>query len=164
MTPRIPYRPTVLSALALLFIAAPARAQTWQKVSPGGGGGGGLEVGDSHAGGIFAGYTGDASYNVYELIAAPRDAPNLYNYDWSPAVSYCNSLSANGYSDWYLPDLGELDTLYENQGAIGGFFTGWYWSSTEHDTSRAYRKSFGSGSPDNMEKDFSYSVRCVRRN
>ena len=34
--------------------------------------------------------------------------------NWSDAVSYCDSLTACGYSDWHLPTISELRTLIKN--------------------------------------------------
>jgi hypothetical protein len=44
------------------------------------------------------------------------------------------------YNDWYLPSIDELNKLYIYRVAIGGFKTdnsGYYWSSTEFDQTRA---------------------------
>ena len=40
---------------------------------------------------------------------------------WTYANSYCNNLAAYGYSDWRMPTLDELQTMYINRVAIGGF-------------------------------------------
>ena len=42
---------------------------------------------------------------------SPRASVPMY---WPDAVSYCNSLTACGYSDWYLPTINELRTLIRN--------------------------------------------------
>ena len=37
------------------------------------------------------------------------------------AARYCNDLIANGHDDWYLPSAPELNVIYQNNAAIGGF-------------------------------------------
>jgi hypothetical protein len=51
------------------------------------------------------------------------------------AASVCADLVLNGYSDWYLPSIGELQLMHSRlhlQG-LGGFNNGWYWSSSQYD-------------------------------
>jgi len=47
--------------------------------------------------------------------------------------AYTNADTGTGvYSDWYLPSQNELNTLFQNYTAIGGFLVNmWYWSSSE---------------------------------
>ena len=46
---------------------------------------------------------------------------SFYGMDWYDAVSYCNSLTACGYSDWHLPTISELRTLIQNcSGTVTG--------------------------------------------
>ncbi len=47
------------------------------------------------------------------------------------AAKRCSDLELNGYSDWYLPSKDELNCLYINKAAVGGFASSYYWSSTE---------------------------------
>lgn len=66
------------------------------------------------------------------------------------AAKICNYLELNGYSDWYLPSIGELIKLYENRDSVGignnGYQT--YWSSTESTPAQAWFLNFnGNGSP-----------------
>ena len=63
------------------------------------------------------------------------------------AARICDDLVLNGYSDWYLPSIDELEQLYVNLGAngIGGFNSAYYWSSTEGDAYSAWGFNFGSG-------------------
>jgi hypothetical protein len=46
------------------------------------------------------------------------------------AFDLCSNYSNGGYSDWYLPSLGELDKIHANRSLIGGTFGDNYWSST----------------------------------
>ena len=86
------------------------------------------------------------------------------------AAVYCDGLTAHGHSDWYLPAQDELDVLYDNHTAIGGFNTsgsypaGWYCSSSERDGSHMWAQNFSTGFQSNLNpKNFTYPVRCVRR-
>jgi hypothetical protein len=72
------------------------------------------------------------------------------------------------YNDWFLPagndatTSGQLNCLYTNQTAIGGFASAYYWSSTELNPYDASVQSFSSGSQFIDDKDFDQGVRCVR--
>ena len=72
-----------------------------------------------------------------------------------------------GHIDWYLPAMNELNVLYTNRTAIGGFQTvvaSWYWSATEYVTNGAARvQRFTDGTQNISSKNNSMIVRCVRR-
>jgi hypothetical protein len=79
------------------------------------------------------------------------------------AASACYSLILNGYNDWFLPSSLELQQLYNNRVAIGGFQGYVYWSSTESGAYGAWFCNFNSGTTfHNIIKDHSYLVRAVR--
>jgi hypothetical protein len=84
------------------------------------------------------------------------------------AARLCGDLVLGGYSDWYLPSNDELNKLYLNRVAIGGFDqnenTQLYWSSTESGSSLAWGKDFYYGGPlDQYWKGYYYTnVRAVR--
>jgi len=61
------------------------------------------------------------------------------------AAQECFDLVLGGYSDWYLPSKDELNKLYLNKTAIGGFADSYYWSSTEVDENYAWMQSFVDG-------------------
>lgn len=66
------------------------------------------------------------------------------------AARVCNDLILNGYSDWYLPSIGELIKIYENKDSIGVTNDGYrkYWSSTQSTGAQAWIFDFnGNGSP-----------------
>jgi hypothetical protein len=81
------------------------------------------------------------------------------------AASVCDDLVLNGYSDWYLPSLDELQIMYSNlhvQG-IGGFPNNlWYWSSSQSNPYNALYIYSGNGNVSNYGKDHYMRVRAVR--
>jgi hypothetical protein len=80
----------------------------------------------------------------------------------SYAAKLCYDLVLNGYSDWYLPSKDELNKLYLNQTAIGGFAAANYWSSSEDYDYVAWYQGFASGGQNGSGKFSSYYVRAVR--
>lgn len=50
--------------------------------------------------------------------------------DWYSVKAMCENSTIGGFNDWRLPTKNELMTLYTNRDKIGGFTTGYYWSST----------------------------------
>ena len=83
----------------------------------------------------------------------------------SYAAGLARAYNGGGYSDWYLPSRDELDKLYLNRDAIGGFDTTadpWYWSSSEYDASNAWSQLFDDGYQGNLSKFPTYRVRAVR--
>jgi hypothetical protein len=87
------------------------------------------------------------------------------------AASYCQSMDYGGFTDWYLPSKNEVDLLYQNRDAIGGFDTSnpkYYWSSNEDpdDFSVSYAIGFHDGMLNGTDKGgtgFGDLVRCVRK-
>ncbi len=78
------------------------------------------------------------------------------------AASVANAYSGGGYSDWFLPGKDELNQLYLNKLAVGGFADGCYWSSSELDIYRAWTKHFGNGYQGSEYKVNYGRVRAVR--
>ena len=78
------------------------------------------------------------------------------------AAGICGDLVLNGYSDWYLPSKDELNKLYINRIAIGGFTTGGYWSSSEVDGDNAWFQNFNGGTQISLNKGAPNFVRPVR--
>jgi hypothetical protein len=79
------------------------------------------------------------------------------------AAYVCDTLTAFGYSDWYLPSKDELNAMYQNKDAIGGSSSGMYWSSTELTNTGAWYQGFDDGNQGNGGKRHGKRVRCVRR-
>jgi hypothetical protein len=70
--------------------------------------------------------------------------------------------AGGGYTDWYLPSKDELNKLYLNKTAIGGFADNYYWSSTEVGLGNAWTQSFYFGYQDYLNKNLTHYVRAIR--
>ena len=81
-----------------------------------------------------------------------------------------NALSSTieGYTDWYLPSLEELQEMYNTignggpEGSIDDFENHWYWSSSEDDYNRAWVVSFSDGGSYSSNKSTADRVRVIR--
>ncbi len=179
-----------LLILSLVFFATPSFAQNDC-----------LKIGDEYQGGIifYIDQTGE-----HGLIAAAADQPNeaiygclgnttpiadnseigsgemntqaIVNYctEEGIAARICYDLSLNGYSDWFLPSINELEMLYLNKSAVGGFDTpAGYISSTESRPLPLYYRSwvYIFGNPQGFDytrkvvsqKDNTWKIRAIRK-
>jgi nucleoside-diphosphate-sugar epimerase len=90
---------------------------------------------------------------------------SIIKYNPSPittAASIARAHRGGNYADWYLPSKDELNILYINRFAIGGFANNAYWSSSEQGLSYAWLQVFSSGIKDYAIKDFAVYVRAIR--
>ena len=80
--------------------------------------------------------------------------------NWEDAKKSCEALG----DGWRLPTYKELNILYQNKVAIGGFESTNYWSSEEYDGTKTevWTKSFVNGQEPNHFKKYKNSVRAVR--
>jgi len=78
--------------------------------------------------------------------------------NWDDSKKACADLG-NG---WRLPTKDELNLMYINRVAIGGFTNNIYWSSTEYDNDNAWLQYFANGNQFNHYKFFTGYVRAVR--
>ncbi len=100
-------------------------------------------------------YTGAANTNV--IVAGCTQA--------GIAAKLCYDLNLNGYTDWFLPSIDELDLMYKNLGKQGlvNFASTWYWSSSESYNYAAWTQNFAIGyQSGNHGKSNTYRVRAVR--
>ena len=64
-------------------------------------------------------------YNFYNNLEGTRISTSIFGI--------IQSYNFDGYSDWYIPSLDELKTLYQNRVAIGNFdLEEEYWSSNDY--------------------------------
>lgn len=81
----------------------------------------------------------------------------------SYAAQLCNDLTVGSYSDWYLPSKDELNKLFLNRLAIGGFAAPYlYWSSSEYNANLAWNQNFSNAYQHNSYKFNTPRVRAVR--
>jgi hypothetical protein len=102
---------------------------------------------------------------VYErdghgLVAAITDLGYTY---LNAAKTTCDELILNGYSDWHLPTIEELNSVYVNlqKVGVGGFVKDYYWSSTDSNRGSTWILEFISGRQIGSFA-YNYNVRAVR--
>ena len=100
-----------------------------------------LQIGDIHEGGIVFQINEDGT----GLVA---DLQDLGEMGWYDAIDAAESATSQGYDDWYLPSVDQLELMYntigQGGGNIGGFADYWYWSSSEFNNVSAWIVIFGS--------------------
>jgi hypothetical protein len=112
---------------------------------------------------VYAGISPDTGVSMY---ATPKDAP--LTLKWEQAMRYAGALDAHGHHDWRVPTKGELNLLFQNRAAIGGFDlsgsypAGWYWSSSQANDYDAWDQRFSDGDQYYDDKVIHAPLRCVR--
>ena len=112
---------------------------------------------------IYAGVSPESGKAMFTTAA---DAPAACSFH--EAQEYAAKLDANGHLDWRVPTRSELNVLYQNREAIGGFeesgseLLGWYWSSSPYSHRSAWAQRFSEGYQDISRKYYYTSLRCVR--
>jgi hypothetical protein len=157
----------------------------------GGGGGGSYTIGQAALGGIIAYITGGGSTGTSGFVVTSTDVSTGAAWGCSGvsistasgigtgdanttaimagcatagiAARLCGDLTSGGFSDWYLPSKDELDALYTNRVAIGGFDPGqYYWSSTQFSSTDGWLQNLTFGNQANDGKTSTYNVRAIR--
>ncbi|MEA3447815.1 MAG: DUF1566 domain-containing protein [Bacteroidota bacterium] len=81
----------------------------------------------------------------------------------SYAAYKCDTMTAYGYDDWYLPSKDELNAIYQQKDTLGSFVSDTYWSSTEFDEENVWVQDFSDGTQAQDAKSTYNYFRCVRR-
>lgn len=101
---------------------------------------------------------GSGLANTNSIIASIGNGEN--------AASICGNLELNGFTDWYLPSLEELNKLYLSKDIISGFTHNFnYHTSSEHDSGNAWVVNMTSGEPAVVgagSKTVAYQIRAIR--
>jgi hypothetical protein len=78
------------------------------------------------------------------------------------AAQLCDNYQGGNYADWYLPSNFELNLLYLQKAAVGGFADGLYWSSTEYKNNYAWAQDISQGTASPNPKPGTHHVRAIR--
>jgi hypothetical protein len=106
--------------------------------------------------------TGAIGTSIGSGLANTTTIINSQGNTGSYAGKICRDYTGGGYTDWYLPSKDELNKLYINKNAIGGFTNFNYWSSTESDYYGAWYQGLVNGSQSSSLKYVANYVRAVR--
>ncbi|WP_461255748.1 choice-of-anchor D domain-containing protein [Treponema sp. R80B11-R83G3] len=120
---------------------------------------GGYKIGDTGPGGGIIFYAIGS-----EFKECTKTDLGSTRYTWAAAKNMAENYQGNGFTDWRLPDITELNSMYQNlhrnSPALGGFNTTYsYWSSTVYGSGSYYDLLFYSG---NQNWDYSSSTSYVR--
>jgi len=87
-------------------------------------------------------------------------------YETGNAAHYVDNLVEGGYSDWYLPSKDELNVLYSNRVALGGFSGGpsneFYQSSSQADSIFVFTQNLVTGQVYTPGKNGPRLLRAIR--
>jgi hypothetical protein len=112
---------------------------------------------------VLAGISPDTHKPMYTM---PADASLTTTFN--EAREYAATLDAHGHQDWRLPTKAELNVLFNNRAAIGGFNVtgsnpaGWYWSASPNFEWLAWCQRLSDGAQYLNFKDTHLCVRPVR--
>ena len=104
------------------------------------------EIGDVFEGG----YIFQINLDGTGLVA---DLEDLGRINWFQAIDSAETVISQGYNDWYLPSIEELNKMYQNIGQgntlglgnVGNFANNYYCCSTEYVFSYAWWQDFSNG-------------------
>jgi len=98
---------------------------------------------------------GTGKQNTLDIVSGCSDTDS--------AAYMCDDATIEGFTDWYLPSIDELEEMYDNKAIIGGFANNNYWSSSEVSSGDAWRTNFYSGYISTFGKEYaSLKVRPIR--
>jgi hypothetical protein len=84
------------------------------------------------------------------------------NFDGQTAPFFCTTFSNEGYKDWFLPSIDELDLLFSADIKIGGFRRGLYWSSSVAGQFYGWAESYFEGSTRMVSPYARLNIRPIR--
>jgi uncharacterized protein YjbI with pentapeptide repeats len=107
----------------------------------------------------------NTSTRIGEGEANTNNILKKYNAATFPntAAAVARAYRGGGYTDWFLPSKSELNKLYLNRSAVGGFAFYFYWSSSADYEKDVWFQYFGNGNQYSIQpSDSQWRVRPVR--
>jgi hypothetical protein len=133
-----------------LFIKIPELVQNMQNIIPLA-----YRIGDRGPGGGFIFFAENGVYMECSM--------DIGSHDWDNAMMVAQNYRGGGFSDWRLPTIEELGLICRNLigNNLGGFSSGYYWSSSSYFGTRA-EAMHTSYTPGVFSKNTTNTVRVVR--
>ena len=101
----------------------------------------------------------------HPMYATQKDVPE--KMEFKEAQEYAAQLDAHGHKDWRVPTKAELNVMFNNRAAVGGFKVAgldplYYWTSTPDYGFGGCTQRFSDGIQSNDRRTKLLRVRCVR--
>jgi hypothetical protein len=112
--------------------------------------------------GAYGTAIGTGNQNTEDIMASVINCTTFPSDITSNAAKRCGDLVEGGYSDWYLPSKDELNKLYLNRVAIGGFRSNAYWSSSQSSSTHAWYQDVTNGTQAALGQTNMIYIRPVR--
>lgn len=103
----------------------------------------------------------DGATNTINIRRAVGNNPGYENKPY--AAILCDTSTAGGFSDWYLPAKNESDMIHANFSKLGLDEKMTIWTSTEANGTQAVTKYFYSGAFYNSQKVDENHYVCIRK-
>jgi len=103
----------------------------------------------------------DGAANTTNIIRAVGSNPGYNNKPY--AAILCDTSTAGGFTDWYLPAKNESDMIHANFTKLGLDEKMTIWTSTEANGTQAVTKYFYSGAFYNSQKVDDNHYVCIRK-
>lgn len=115
----------------------------------------------------YTGTTGDGLYsgsiNTAMIVATQIADNQTGNFAAKVCADYSVTVGGVTYGDWYLPSKYELNLLYLQKNAVGGFASAsFYWSSSESSNYQAWIQFLDDGYQETNLKYLTHRIRAIR--
>jgi hypothetical protein len=92
-----------------------------------------------------------------------QDAELPGKMNWNDACKYCENLRLLGFSDWRLPNIGELKIAYQHKSKFRNMQNDSYWSISKYNDSYSWSLNFYYGGDGYYYfQGINYLLCCVR--